>query len=189
MSDSSRVEIARELHDGIAQELVALGYRIELLMGSAPIHAVELLPLRLHILTLTERIRDEVFGLRTYQAFSHELDAALIDFREKYTVTVDIQVQPSAYQSDLLSDIARELIKNADLHAGASRIAISLTRDSELLHFQVRDDGKGGLYETDGRYGLTGIAERAHLLQGEFSIKSDDGTVACVSFPIAPSLS
>ena len=189
MSDSSRIEIARELHDGIAQELVAMGYRIDLLMGSAPVESIDLLPLRLHIMTLTQRVRDEVFGLRSYRDFSDELDQMLRDLHAKYLITVKNEVSLNPYQCALLSDIAHELIRNIEIHAGASRIDISLTRDSELLHFQIRDDGRGGRYDSDERYGLRGIGERAHLLQGEFSISHENGTLACVSFPITPSLS
>ena len=34
MSDPARLELARDLHDGIAQDLVALGYELDLLLGA-----------------------------------------------------------------------------------------------------------------------------------------------------------
>ena len=34
MSNSARIELARDLHDGIAQDLVALGYELDLLLGA-----------------------------------------------------------------------------------------------------------------------------------------------------------
>ena len=66
--NSERTRIARELHDGLAQELASLGYRLDQIIGDSNLDNKNRYSLRELRFTLTGviiQIRDEIFELRT----------------------------------------------------------------------------------------------------------------------------
>ena len=86
--------------------------------------------------------------------------------------------------------ITRELVANAIHHGYAKSIAIAGALDNGMLRFSVSDDGSGFDTERvagsrDGHFGLTGIRERVHKLNGTFRIDSTPGrgTKASVALP------
>jgi signal transduction histidine kinase len=82
-NNAERVRLAQELHDGIAQDLVAFGYSIDLLLGAAdtPINTRrDLRTLRFGITDLITKVRDEIFTLR---------NSAPIDFLESLRTIAD----------------------------------------------------------------------------------------------------
>ncbi|NDA40575.1 MAG: hypothetical protein EBX88_03975, partial [Actinobacteria bacterium] len=61
--ENNRLELARRLHDGPAQKLIALGYRLDSLIGESGLAAKyrgELREIRLDLIELTEDLRDEL---------------------------------------------------------------------------------------------------------------------------------
>ena len=67
MSDPARLELARDLHDGIAQDLVALGYELDLLLGATESTVEsrrEIRGLRFKVDGLISKVRHEMYALR-----------------------------------------------------------------------------------------------------------------------------
>jgi len=66
--NSERTRIARELHDGLAQELASLGYRLDQIIGDTDLdnkNRYALRELRFTLTGLINQVRDEIFELRT----------------------------------------------------------------------------------------------------------------------------
>jgi two-component system, NarL family, sensor histidine kinase LiaS len=193
-SASERIALARALHDGLAQDLVALRFRVEFLSGSPSIDgkdAHELKKISLEISQITEKVRRELFNLREpistrdrSSDFGPALESVIAPFRSD----IKIDYKPS-YTSmpdhlfELFLYITPELIRNTLKHAGASRIEIVITQLENSLQFTFSDNGQGGAQESELRYGLTGIRELVELNQGNFSIVDKGGTEICLNFP------
>jgi len=77
--NSERSRIARELHDGLAQELASLGYRLDQIIGDSNLdnkNRYSLRELRFTLTGLINQVRDEIFELRTNtnKAFKQQLE-------------------------------------------------------------------------------------------------------------------
>lgn len=194
-SSSERIGVARALHDGLAQDLVALRFRIEFLADSntiEPKDSRELRKIAREISQLTEKVRKELFNLREPldSDFLAQFETLLAPFRKKIDIEVKISCEAiPLHLIELFLDITPELIRNTLTHARASRIDITITQLENSLQFRFSDDGKGGAREGGLRYGLTGIRESVELCEGTFTLIDKGGTEICLSFPIKESLS
>ena len=84
MTTSERLRLARELHDGIAQDLVGLAYPLDLLLAHESLDApsrASIRTSRLHVDELMAKVRHEILDLRsaTQQSFA----AKLMEFIER----------------------------------------------------------------------------------------------------------
>jgi signal transduction histidine kinase len=89
--------------------------------------------------------------------------------------------------------IFQEMLANAQRHAGATRVDVSLHRDRGRLVLQVSDDGRGfeppahdAAGEAGDGMGLETMRERAELLGGTFTVESEParGTAVTVEIPL-----
>ena len=198
-SASERIALARALHDGFAQDLVALRFRVEFLADSASIDgkdAQELKKISLEISQITEKVRRELFNLREPVASRQDaadFDASFENVIAPFRNQIEIDYTSSylslpAHLYELLLHVTPELIRNTLKHAGASRIDIGIAQLENSLQFMFSDNGSGGAQESELRYGLTGIRELVELNQGNFSIINKGGTEICLNFPSQGSL-
>jgi signal transduction histidine kinase len=86
---------------------------------------------------------------------------------------------------------AQEAIANARKHAGARRLALTLTDDGGHLRGEVRDDGRGfdvkqALDRNTMRLhmGLDTMIERVRMADGEIAVQSQRGDGTTISFRI-----
>jgi signal transduction histidine kinase len=190
-----RRRMARELHDGLAQELAFIVTRSrELAEGMLKPGERELRRLA----AASERALDE--SRRAITALSAPLDESLesaiaqtveqvanrVGARTEIVVDPKIEI-PSAMKEALLR-IVREAVTNATRHGGASKVRVECT-NGEVLRLTVRDDGTGfdltGVAGDSKGFGLTTMAERVHALGGELRISSQEamGTEVEVTVP------
>jgi signal transduction histidine kinase len=170
-----RRRIARDLHDGIAQELAFIRRRAARLAGD---------PDAKEIVVAAERaLRDSRWAIeRLARAPDEPLDrvlarhAAVIAARTGVAVTFSTSgsadVGPEV--SEALARILGEAVANAR-HGDASVVHVELTTDP--LRLRVIDDGSG--FDTTARppgFGLGGMRERAELVGAELSVRSDPGS-------------
>jgi signal transduction histidine kinase len=151
-----RVILAQELHDGIAQDLVGLGFSIDSLIST--IHDVEtkdsLRKVRFAITTIIDKVRLEIHHLRT----SSEL----------ISDTTEIEIN---YE---LLRVLSEVLRNVSEHAHASHLSI-----------QIADNGIGGAHSKEGSFGILGMQERVTNLGGDFTIDSSErGTKISIELPL-----
>ncbi len=157
MSPTQRIKLAQELHDGIAQDLVGLGYAIDSIMATESIESsrAPLRALRFDVTALIDKVRDEIFELRTTNTEIEQLSTG-----------GDVRVN--------LDRIFNEVITNAIKHSQGSSVEISIT-----------DNGIGGVTEKDNHFGIAGLTERVNAIGAQLRIESDfSGTKVLISLPV-----
>lgn len=80
--------------------------------------------------------------------------------------------------------VAAEALRNVELHAHASRVAVTLSFMAGELVLDVRDDGRGTAAPADGRFGLPGMRRRAERLGGELVLESAPGAGTAVGLRV-----
>jgi len=173
--NTERTRLARELHDGLAQELASLGYRLDQIIGSNNLDNINRTPLRqirFSISGLINQVRDEIFELRTNESksFKAQLDQQLSTILSHSEITYEIhgEIEVKSNQRFELMRAVRELIFNAMRHADCSVIQISLTNNQ----IEIEDNGVGGVIEKQNSYGLLGVRERLAEIGAQIDIKS-----------------
>ena len=165
-----RSRIARELHDGIAQELAAIGYALDSEIGRSDTSAESrtgLRKIREQVTGLNKKIRDEIFLLRSTRDDVQSNFLAALD-----SIPVDTRVTGSLPDTEKgleLGKVLVELTRNAVDHGQASAVSVDITQ-SEIL-FENNGAASGPIKSE--RYGLVGDAERLDLIGWSLSIESD----------------
>ena len=174
--------MARELHDGIAQDLVALGYSLDLLLatdGLPQSARSSIRESRLQVDELMRKVRSEIFNLRSQsqQSISTQLQSLFSQEYSDFELELDIESAsaPPEVGHEIIS-IAREILRNVRLHSRATRIGITLYPVNNRIYLQICDNGIGGAIMKDGRWGMTGISERIAKLGGSIVIENNSDT-------------
>jgi len=184
--NSERARLARELHDGLAQELASLGYRLDQVIGSSNLDNKDRAPLRQIRFTLSgliSQVRNEIFELRSNQSkpiseqIADQLSIILANTSINYEISGEIAIKPEQ-QFDLLRSI-REITINALRHAQCQNIRVQLNQNIVV----ITDDGIGGAVEKDNSYGLTGVKERLFKIGAQMElISQSSGTSIVITF-------
>ena len=177
--NSERTRLARELHDGLAQELAAFGYRLDAVISDDNLGSKNrstLRELRLSLSAIINQVRNE--SLQSFNQQLHDqIQALLANTDITYEVIGEISIE-STHKFELLRAI-RELVLNAKRHSNCKTIKISLL-PSEIT---VADDGVGGVLDKENSFGLTGVSERLLLIGAKMKITSSSaGTLIGISF-------
>ena len=154
--NNERVTLAQELHDGIAQDLVVLGFSIDQVISLSQEVEVknELRRIRFTTTQLIEKLRAQMHQLRSD------------DPLEDYSARVDAMHETLR--------IVQEILRNIEKHAGATKITID-----------IADDGRGGVALKENSFGIRGIQERVSKINGEIRIDStSQGTKIGVTIPL-----
>ncbi|MFE3119945.1 sensor histidine kinase [Streptomyces niveus] len=174
-----RRRIERDLHDGVQQQLVALG----MLLGRArrsgdARHADELLrQAHEHSSNALNELREVAW--RVYPTVLDEagLRAALETVAERSPLPVRLRCrlggEPPKAAATVAYFVVSESVTNAVKHSGATSIEVRVVEDTRTLRIRVTDDGKGGA-DLSGS-GLFGLARRVDALDGLLRIDSPPG--------------
>ena len=174
--NSERTRIARELHDGLAQELASLGYRLDQIIGDSNLdnkNRYSLRELRFTLTGLINQVRDEIFELRTNsskglkQQLDDQISVLLSGSDIDYEVVGDVEIE--SYKRFELIRAVREIVINARRHSGCSQIALNLS-DEKIV---ITDNGSGGVTEKSNSFGLTGVQERLTQIGSLLSSESN----------------
>ncbi|MGI5237103.1 sensor histidine kinase [Dactylosporangium sp. CA-139066] len=196
-----RQRLAREIHDGVAQELVMVGYGIDNAVAALPNAEAaeeELRVLRAEVTRVITELRLSLFELRSEVDRYGGLTAAIADYARTVGASAGLRVHlsldettarlPAAVEAELLR-IAQEAITNARKHAGAENLWVTCAVDPPFAQVEISDDGSGiGENRPDGRYGLAIMAERAERIRGRLEItpRVPNGTTVAVVLGTAP---
>lgn len=190
MTQPERIKIAQELHDGIAQELVALSYSLDLLLAAADTPAatrVELRNLIFSVSGMIARVREEIFNLRSDNSGSLEssLRTLLADSHSAVELKLELEnCKHSEVIEEQILAISRELLRNSIKHSGASVIEITIQKSQNGSTYSYRDNGKGIDPLTPSGYGTRGIKERCTSIESELTVTSNElGTNYLISIP------
>jgi two-component system sensor histidine kinase UhpB len=183
--EEERKRVARDLHDEVNQALTALLLRLEAAaQHSPPQLKAELDETKQLANQAMQELLDLARQLRPAALDDHGLSAALAGHVREYDRRgVNASFRLEAKLDELPQDVelviyrvAQEALTNAARHSGAGQIDVSLGRMDSRIVLEVSDDGKGFAFaEEDKGLGLSGMRERALLVDGTLDIDSRPG--------------
>jgi signal transduction histidine kinase len=177
--EDERQRIARDLHDGLAQELACLSRNLDSLDAQAP-DTLEAARRAVH--RAQAESRRAVSGLAAAPPAPLEVAlteaAVAVSQRLQLGLRLDLPsgITVSAAQQDAIVRIATEAITNAARHSGAPEVHLTLHRDGSRLRLRVTDHGRGfDPAAAGGGFGLTSMRRRAQSVNAELRITSVSG--------------
>ena len=169
-----RMRLAREIHDGIAQDLASVGYALDdIRRDSDPAVAGQVVKVREQLQLMVADLRMSIFDLRTGINDSIGLGTALSEHAQRIAAQSDLIVHVSMDESPKrlpvtveveLLRIAQEAVNNVRRHAQASNLWLSVTVEPPRAHISVTDDGRGLKPGRPDSFGITGMRERARRI-------------------------
>jgi len=181
-----RRRLAREIHDGVAQELASLGYVIDDLAatpGSEPL-LEGLLELRSETTRIITELRLSIFDLRSEVSAGASFNVALSEYVRMVMPGLGIEVHLSLNESSQrlrieteaeLLRIAQEALTNSRKHANAANIWISSRVDPPSFELVIEDDGTGLGQARQDSYGVEIMQERAGRMGADLTIGDRPG--------------
>jgi PAS domain S-box-containing protein len=186
VTEAERSRIARDLHDGVLQDLsytaAALGM-IMLQAGDAN--------LKEQLQTVIDAVRRGAQGLREVvndlrlegeegQPFTETIESLIrrnrtMARKARISLHIDegVPVAPLGETGMQVSRVIQEALTNARRHSGAKEISVILRTDVGDLVAEVSDDGRGFGPDTRPGVGMGSMRERAVLIDGELEIESE----------------
>lgn len=198
--EEERINVAREVHDELGQNLTALKmdlFRIEKKLPEGKIHEEAKAAIKLVGETI-ETVRKIASGLRPdvldHLGLSAAIEWLARDFCKRTGLHCVVKVVPAEITADsqvstALFRVFQEALTNISRHAKAAGVNVKLKMEGDGILLEVKDNGKG-IREGDicgaKSFGLIGIRERVHSLGGSVTIKgsSGKGTRVTVKVPV-----
>lgn len=190
-TEDERRRLARELHDEIAQLLTV----IQLSLHHVNVDTPEMRRASELLVRTQQEIHRIIYDLRPSLLDDLGLPAAIKSYaqdhlvREGLRVNLEIEEDLPAHPEieTAIFRIYQELVTNVLRHAHAENVSIELARRGGALTLTVEDDGRG--FEPEAvamSAGLTGMRERAALVNGTIRFESEPGvgTQVTVEIPL-----
>lgn len=194
-TSEERNRIAREMHDGVAQEIVGLGYIVDEIESISDHDQTRELAsaLRAEITRLVSELRFSIFDLR-HEVSDGRLSSSLADYAREVMHATGLEVHLSLAESGSplpprtateVLRVAQEAINNVRKHAQAHNLWITLDSDGATWRLEVEDDGVGDAEPRDNHWGLQTMRERAERVGARLDIaaRPDGGTVVSLRSP------
>jgi signal transduction histidine kinase len=191
--EAARASIARDLHDGVCQELAGVSIAVGSLKGSSG--SIQDAPTQQAL----SKIHVETLGMfEGIRRLSHDLHPATlrlvglatalrahcVEVEKRHAVRVQFTEDGDCVGLDpevalCFFRIAQESLRNGVVHGEARRLSVSLARSGNDIVLIVTDDGRGFDLErvrgAGGGLGLVSIEERAHVIGGDVRIVTGPG--------------
>jgi signal transduction histidine kinase len=187
-SEAERRRIARDLHDGVVQDLAGVSFSLAAATSRADEELAGV---------LTQAAADTRRGLRELRTLivdiappglhADGLDRALNDLvaplaADGMETSVAVTVADLAPETEtLLFRAAREALRNVSAHAEARRVELSVAADNGTVELVVADDGRGFSPDEvagrrrEGHVGLSLLDDLAHEAGGRLVVDSTPG--------------
>ena len=200
--EEERRRLARELHDGLNQQLAMLTVELGMLAQQVPEN--------------TSTIREQLFKLRDrseglsndLHRMTHQLHPATLEhlglipalrghcaeFSRNHGIKVWFHVSPwlgsvSQGVAVCLYRITQEALRNVAKHSRAREAWVEIYQEGKVIQLSIKDKGAGftsGIPTAGKCLGLISMRERVQLLSGSLAIKSapGDGTTVEIRVPV-----
>jgi PAS domain S-box-containing protein len=190
---AARRQLARDLHDGAQQRLVALVLELRLARDQihCPSEDLALLDALIeHASAALDELRELAAGVHPSILTKRGLPAAINELARRSPLPVSVWAAtperlPEGVEANAYFLIA-EALTNAVKHARATRVEVSMNCDGRALVLEIQDDGIGGASMETAGTGLKGMADRASGLGGRLTIVSPErgGTLVRAAIPL-----
>jgi signal transduction histidine kinase len=194
-----RRRLAREIHDGIAQEIASLGYAVDDMQAHTTDAETrrDLGVLRNELSRMVSELRLSIFDLRSDVQPASGLGAALTSHvRSVGTgsgITVHLVLDESAYRLPIEAEtellrIAQEAITNARKHAHARNLWVTCRVDPPRAFLRIADDGQGLGSPRNDSFGMDIMRERSARLGAAFTVRNRVGGGTVVEVTLGASV-
>jgi signal transduction histidine kinase len=188
-SEEQRSHLARELHDDIGQRLSLISFQVgsfnaKLQANKSNGHYDLNEPLQ-ELDSLITDVHELSHRLHSTKLEHLGLKFAMIELcrqiSQKHNIKIDLQVDelPTTLPSDVslcFYRVAQEALNNVIKHSGAESARIIFSEKDEQLRMDIADSGKGfDMSAASSGLGLTAMAERVRIVDGDFEMTSKPG--------------
>ena len=185
--EEQRVQIGRDLHDGVGQVLAYLSMQLGVVKIKNRFNREELEQLEKSARSALEQVRSLSRTLAPPALRDLGLRDAVLELVDGYTILkkpiieLDIYRQAEDYnlsmdQKIVVYRILQELLSNTFKHANAAKIEIRLYFDQKQFYIEYNDNGKGfDLAAIKKGVGLESIKSRVAFYKGSVQIVTQPG--------------
>ncbi len=187
VQEEERISIAREIHDELGQQLTGIKLDASWLQNKFKNNEQEELDRMARLINninaTIKKVRKIATDLRPGVLDDLGLEAAIewqsVQFEEQTGISCILETSTVSdnYEKTVNTAVYRifqEALTNVTRHANATEVLIKLSEKNSILELEVLDNGKG-FVETEKNnltsLGITGMKERALMVNGIFSIK------------------
>lgn len=202
--DKERRRIAREIHDGPAQNLANIVLRLEIAeklmaIDTSKVQA-EIADLKGLVRSNLRDIRRIIFDLRPIafdgNGLLSSLEKYLVSFQDNYKIKCELHVKGEEKQLLPVIEVSifrslQECLTNIAKHSLSDWAGIEIDFQENAVFLEIKDRGIGfdlnKVLENPGEhYGLIGVKERIEMLNGKIDIDSvlEKGTTIKFHIPI-----
>lgn len=190
VQEEERRRLARDLHDGIGQNLTALKHQLALVFEALPPEQGDSRDRLQRCVTMCAQTLEEARQLSRLLrpqvlddlGLEATLQSLVRTLGDSAGLAIELELEALPELDDdiqtLIFRIAQEALTNVVRHAGASQALLRLVQRAGWLHLTVWDDGSGcdpDTAQTAGGSGLGGMRERLQLFGGRFEMHSQPG--------------
>lgn len=173
--EAERLGLARRLHETLAQDLAAIGYRLDALIAE---------PLNIELRTEIREIRMEV--MRVAQGFRDEIYQTRLHSRKDVSEFIAQNLHELSFSGDFnypalnrdvdskLNEVLIEIARNTSKHATARNFYLRYELTEDSLFLTVGDDGIGMMPLHRNGFGLIAIDELLKQITTAYSCSSDE---------------
>ena len=195
-----RKRLSWDMHDGVAQELGIIRWRMELLWkkiatGQAAQALNDAIEIRDMLDETQKEVKEIIEQLRVTaiddnQGFVPTLAQFATEFTQNYGIKCELYMAdgevslPALAELELLC-VAQEALTNVRKHAAASNVQVVFESKESCAQLTIKDNGRGFDPQAAAKgYGLTVMAERVKSIGGEMSITTIPGRGAEIKVKI-----
>ncbi len=194
-----RRRLAREIHDGIAQELASVGYALDVLVADLQGTPGQTLAddIRAEVRRIISELRLSIFDLRADIQPGVGLGSALASYVQQAGTAAGLTVHlvmdeghdrlALAQETELLR-IAQEAVTNVRRHANAENVWVTCRVDPPRAFLRVADDGTGMDSPRNDSFGLDIMLERANRIGAELAWHPREGGGTVLEVMLQPAV-
>lgn len=197
-----QLDIARDLHDTIGQNIAFLRMKLDHLSEGKVRRPADIRMEIEHMARAANESYDLIRGTLAILQAEDSSDiyrlfiryAEQVEERSSFKINVSTRGEPRTLSTPRMRQlfyIFRESLNNIEKHANASQVTIEMNWDPECLDLMIADNGMG--FDTEqiqfgGHYGIKFMRERVELLNGTLDLRSTigSGTQVEVHIPCVP---
>jgi len=185
-----RNRLSRDIHDGLAQTLSIIRWKLDLLgktmLTKNVMQSIDELNEITDMMegaqqeakTVIDKIHTSIQGK---EGLAPTLARYTGDFTRQYGIRCELHVADGVVKLSSLAQlqllcVAQEALANVRKHAKASTVRVSLESKDDITEMRIRDDGQGfNINRASGGHGLRVMKERIKTIGGEFGINTGVG--------------